>query len=197
MIILANLSARWCIFRILLPARVQRSCTFVSQEMQINLTYDQWTLKLLRRVLSAQGPTLPMLFKVARQISRTVHGIKEAKTMIKSFFFISLAVILWLQLGFGLITTLAIVLGIYLSTGGWNFATVVVKTLPRDGRYVINKTNVKKLNVVIKLSSTCQLSWMGLYIAVVKTKSYLVLDTWLRLLISETAVIAGNCTCNE
>jgi len=78
-----------------------------------------------------------------------VHGIREATTMIKSFFLFSLTVILWLQLGFGLLTTLAIVLGIYLSTGGWNFATVVWKTLPRDGRalyFLINsKLKMKKI----------------------------------------------------
>lgn len=76
-------------------------------------------------------------FRFARQLSanvRTLGSILTDRMWLKGLSFLALGVSLKLLLGFGILFSSAVVLVVYLVTGGWRFAYVVVKTLPRDAR---------------------------------------------------------------
>lgn len=81
----------------------------------------------------SQGAKGHMLFKFARMLSRTVHSLPTARTMLKSAAFGGLALVLLWQ-GWSVLMTVLITLLAYLATGGWAFAKIVVRTLPRDLR---------------------------------------------------------------
>ena len=75
-------------------------------------------------------------FRFARQLSagvRTVDMLAN-RMALKALAFLGLGVSLKLFLGVGVFLSIALVFAAYLATGGWRFAYVVVKTLPRDMR---------------------------------------------------------------
>ena len=76
-------------------------------------------------------------FRFARQLSvsvRALGGILTCRMWLKCLLFFALGVSLKLFFGFGTLLSSAAVFAVYLVTGGWRFAYVVVKTLPRDAR---------------------------------------------------------------
>lgn len=76
-------------------------------------------------------------FRFARQLSacvRTGGYIFTMEMWTKWLFLIAVGVFLKLVFALGTLVTLAVVFIIYLATGGWRFAYVVLKTLPRDAK---------------------------------------------------------------
>ena len=72
------------------------------------------------------------LFKAARFLTIFFHSLPPVRTMLKLGLFGGLAAILrgyfeleWRTVGVAVVT-------VYLATGGWRFAKILVRTLPRD-----------------------------------------------------------------
>ena len=77
-----------------------------------------------------------MLFKFARILSRTVHSLPQYKMVLKLAVFGGLVAVLSQFLGASVPISVGASFAVYLLTGGWRFCRVIIKTLPRDLRYV-------------------------------------------------------------
>ena len=73
-----------------------------------------------------------MLFKIARNISLSVHRAKAHKMELKTSLFLIFALVLKFYFGFTTLEVILTVIVIYLATGGWKFTWIIIKTLPRD-----------------------------------------------------------------
>ena len=72
-------------------------------------------------------------FRFARQLSTGVRAL-GSKMSLKAVGFVAVAVGLKLVFGTGVLLSAGAAFTLYLVTGGWRFAVIVVKTLPRDVR---------------------------------------------------------------
>lgn len=75
------------------------------------------------------------VFSLARLIRTAVHGFFNMAGLQLGYFVLGVVLYYYVQLSC-LLTTSA-VFGVYLVTGGWRFVKVIIKTLPRDLRWVI------------------------------------------------------------
>lgn len=76
------------------------------------------------------------LFRAARVLNSLVSYLprNSLRMVLKWAAFAGLAAVLRGYLGLSNLQTAAGVFAVYLATGGWKFAWVVIKTLPRDVR---------------------------------------------------------------
>lgn len=74
------------------------------------------------------------LFKVARAIRTTVRTLWAVKMATKGVLFGALGLIMWLYFGYSLLTSLLVVVIVYLATGGYRMAILFSKTYKRDFR---------------------------------------------------------------
>ncbi|KAK7095529.1 long-chain fatty acid transport protein 1-like [Littorina saxatilis] len=94
---------------------------------------------------SSSGP-----FKFARRLSTCVRAggsVVTDRMWLKVLIFLALGVSLRVFLGVGTLLAVAATFLVYLATGGWKFAVVVVKTLPRDVRAL---TGLIKLTLKVR-----------------------------------------------
>ena len=105
-------------------------------------------MTILSKFYHSRSESSGSVFRFARSLSRTAHATTSYKATMKGALFAGGAAVLWLFFGFSLTTASLISFIAYLATGGWRFAEVVFRTLPRDIRYFchVSMLNCQSVN---------------------------------------------------